>query len=130
MVPLVTQSDRLSELVREANDRGLSYRAMAHRAEKAGYKISSAYLNNLASNPPAKAPTAQDILAIAAALGRNPVIIRLAVAEQWLELMPEDVSREANQLGIIAPIPPDLPEDERAELSRLIEAWVEARKSR
>ena len=59
----------LSQLIQDANDRGLSYQKMSDRTVDRGTtRLSNPYLQRLVENPPVKAPSARQLEALASAL--------------------------------------------------------------
>lgn len=98
-----TPSGALSELIREANVRGLSYRKMAARAADpdGDLKLTSAYLQRLVENPPVKPPNPAQLRAIGAALGVSDSIPKRAAAEQWLEYQATELAGYGDEVRII-----------------------------
>lgn len=76
----------LSQLVQDANDRGLSYQDMADRAvdPETGTRYYKQSLQKLVRNPPTNPPTPAQMQAIANGIGRPLRIVQAAAAKQWL----------------------------------------------
>ena len=76
-----------------------------------------------------KAPSPEQLAAIAAALQVPFGQVRAAMMEQFYGYVPMSMTPDPGDTGIQigAAIPPDLDDDEKAELARMIRAWVAAR---
>lgn len=82
-----TQLGALSQLIQEANDRGLSYGEMAARAvdPETGTRLVKQALQKLVKAPTVNPPTVPQMRAIANAIGRPLRHVQEAVARQWLQ---------------------------------------------
>jgi hypothetical protein len=97
---------------------------MADRAvdPKTGTTISKAYLQRLATNPPANPPSLAQIRALAAALRVSERHIKAAAAQQWLEYEATDIADYDGELCIIVDHLADMPESEIRRWRMMIEA--------
>lgn len=93
----------LSQLIQDANDRGLSYQDMADRAvhPETGTRYYKQNLQKLVRNPPTNPPTVPQMHALASAIGKPFRIIQAAVAEQWLQYEATEFSRLDPEVRII-----------------------------
>lgn len=93
----------LSQLIQDANDRGLSYQDMADRAIHAetGTRYYKQNLQKLVKTPPTNPPTVPQMHALANAIGKPFRIIQAAVAEQWLQYEATELSRLDPEVRII-----------------------------
>ncbi|MFF4644905.1 hypothetical protein [Streptomyces sp. NPDC001389] len=76
----------LSRIIQEALDEGFSYQQIADRSVDpvTGTRVSKQYLNKLVKTPPANAPSAAQLQAIAVGIRRSERRVKEAAAEQWL----------------------------------------------
>ena len=109
-------------LIRKAIDAGESTRTIAARANRAGYEISHSYINNLANGLVTAIPKTALIEALAAGLEVPVMIVRRAAILDWYDY---DVFEGGDFTALATPA--DLTETERAELERLVRAWLNAR---
>jgi len=120
----------LSQLIQDANDRGLSYQEMADRAVDAGtgvryYKQS---LQKLVKNPPVNPPNVPQMKALANALGKPLRIIKAAAAQQWLMFEATELAGyDEDTRIIVAHLAGQSPADKR-RWRRMIEAEEQARR--
>lgn len=84
--------DELSRMVREVNDSGVSYQDMSDRAAAAGFQVSKAYMQKVATNNVSTSPSWERLEAIAAALGKPTSIVQRAAAIQWLRYEATELS--------------------------------------
>lgn len=117
----------LAAMVRERHEAGHSYREMAEASRRAGHFISHSQIAAYATDGVRKAPTPEALQALAAALGTSFARVYSAAIEQYYGYVPSSVGpADTGEVG--AAIPYDLTEDEKAELTRMIRAWVVARR--
>lgn len=119
----------LSQLVQDANDRGLSYQDMADRAVDSGtgtryYKQS---LQKLVRNPPTNPPTPAQMQAIANGIGRPLRIVKAAAAKQWLLYEATELSGYDEDTRIIVAHLAGQSPAEKRRWRRMIEADEQAR---
>ena len=122
--------DALSQLIQDANDRGLSYQKMSDRAvdPETGTKLSKPYLQRLVANPPTNAPSPTQMRAIAAALRISERRVKVAVAEQWLEYEATELAGYGDDVRIIVGHLAGMPESELRRWRAMIEADERARR--
>lgn len=123
---MTEQRQPLADLVRERNERW-SYREMSERARRAGHNISHSQLADYASDSVRKAPTREQIEALAVALDVGQEAVRAAMFEQFYGYVPVELKRGSKASRVAAAVPPGLSPEEEAELLRLIEAWLATR---
>ncbi|MFI9344997.1 hypothetical protein ACIG0D_27580 [Streptomyces sp. NPDC052773] len=120
----------LSQLIQDANDRGLSYAKMSERAvdPDTGMKLSKAYLQRLVTNPPANAPSPKQLKAVANALSVSLRRVKAAAAEQWLEYEATELAGYGDDVRIIVSHLTGMPESELRRWRAMIEADERARR--
>ncbi|GAP46945.1 hypothetical protein [Streptomyces azureus] len=120
----------LSQLIQDANDRGLSYAKMSERAvdPDTGTKLSKPYLQRLVTNPPANAPSPAQMRAIAEALRISERRVKAAAAEQWLEYKATELAGYNDDVRIIVAHLGDMSEPELRRWRAMIEADERARR--
>ena len=120
----------LSQLIQEALDKGDSYQRIADRAVGPDGKsvASKAYLQRIVKNPPANPPTAEQLVAIARALGKPANRVREAAAEQWLRYEATELSGYGDAVRIIVSHLVGMPETEKRKWQAMIEAAERARR--
>ncbi|MFD4000891.1 hypothetical protein [Streptomyces rubiginosohelvolus] len=84
-------SDELSQLVRQANDSGVTYQAMADRSAEAGHPLSKPFFQKLGTNAAATVK-GESLPGVAAGLELPLQMVRAAAAKQFLDY-------EARELG-------------------------------
>lgn len=84
--PDVAPGGALSLLIQEALDEGFSYQQLASRSldPVTGVRVSKQYLQKLVKTPPANAPSAAQLQAIAVGIRRSERRVKEAAAAQWL----------------------------------------------
>jgi hypothetical protein len=114
----------LSQLIQDANDRGLSYQKMSERAvdPASGTKLSKPYLQRLVANPPANAPSPNQLKALANALRMSARRVKAAAAEQWLEYTATELAGYNDEVRIIVGHLAGMPESELRRWRAMIEA--------
>jgi hypothetical protein len=119
----------LSQLIQDANDRGLSYAKMSERAvdPETGAKLSKPYLQRLVANPPANAPSPAQLRAIAIALRVSERRVKAAAAAQWLEYEATELAGYNDEVRIIVSHLGNMPESELRRWRAMIEADERAR---
>ncbi|MFI1166489.1 hypothetical protein ACH4UM_23535 [Streptomyces sp. NPDC020801] len=119
----------LSQLIQDANDRGLSYAKMSQRAvdPESGTKLSKPYLQRLVTNPPANAPSPAQLKALAAALHASERRVKAAAAAQWLEYEATELAGYNDDVRIIVSHLGNMPESELRRWRAMIEADERAR---
>jgi hypothetical protein len=120
----------LSQLIQDANDRGLSYQKMSDRAvdPEGGARLSKPYLQRLVENPPVKAPSAAQLRAVAAALRVSERRVKRAAAEQWLEYESTELAGYNDDVRIIVGHLAGMSEPELRRWRAMIEADERARR--
>lgn len=120
----------LSQLIQDANDRGLSYQKMSDRTAGAegADRLSKAYLAKLVDSPPVKAPSAKQLKAIAAALRTSENRVKRAAAEQWLEYEATELAGYGDEVRIIVGHLAGMSEPELRRWRAMIEADEQARR--
>lgn len=93
----------LSQLIRDALDRGDSYGRLAARSTDPVSRetVSKSYLQRIVEDPPANPPTPNKIAAIAAALGKPTDRVKAAVASQWLQYEATELAGYDEEVRII-----------------------------
>jgi transcriptional regulator with XRE-family HTH domain len=120
----------LSQLIQDANDRGLSYAKMSERAvdPNTGMKLSKAYLQRLVTNPPANSPSPKQLKALSNALGVSERRVKAAAAAQWLEYEATELAGYNDEVRIIVGHLAGMPESELRRWRAMIEADERARR--
>ena len=120
----------LSQLILDANDRGLSYAKMSERAvdPESGTRLSKPYLQRLVSNPPASAPSPAQLKALANALHISERRVKAAAAAQWLEYEATELAGYNDEVRIIVGHLAGMPEAELRRWRAMIEADERARR--
>ncbi|MFF6847044.1 hypothetical protein [Streptomyces antimycoticus] len=114
--------DNLSRLIRDANYMGLSYQEMADRSEAAGYPVSKPYLQKLATNAVATAPSPDRLEGIAAALRKPVAVIQRAAAIQYLNYQATELSGYDDDVRVIVAHLAGMDPRERKRWRRMLEA--------
>lgn len=114
----------LSQLIRDANDRGLSYQQMSDRAydPDSGAKLSKPYLQRLVGNPPASSPSPKQLKALSIALRASYHRVKAAAAAQWLEYEATELAGYNDEVRIIVGHLAGMPEAELRRWRAMIEA--------
>lgn len=120
----------LSQLIRDANEQGLSYQQMSDRAfhAESGTRLSKPYLQRLVSNPPAKSPSKVQLKALANALQKSERRVKAAAAAQWLEYEATELAGYNDDVRIIVGHLAGMPEAELRRWRAMIEADERARR--
>ncbi|GGW50032.1 hypothetical protein [Streptomyces griseoloalbus] len=120
----------LSQLIQDANDRGLSYAKMSARAvdPDTGTRLSKPYLQRLVTNPPTNAPSPLQMKALSNALGVSLRRVKAAAAEQWLEYEATELAGYNDEVRIIVGHLAGMPEAELRRWRAMIEADERARR--
>jgi transcriptional regulator with XRE-family HTH domain len=120
----------LSQLIQDANDRGLSYAKMAERAvdPASGIRLSKPYLQRLVANPPANSPNPKQIKALARALNVSERRLKAAAAAQWLEYEATELAGYNDEVRIIVSHLGNMSEPELRRWRAMIEADERARR--
>lgn len=120
----------LSQLIQDANDRGLSYQKMSDRAvdPESGTKLSKPYLQRLVSNPPASSPSPKQLKALSIALQASERRVKAAAAAQWLEYEATELAGYNDEVRIIVGHLSGMPESELRRWRAMIEADERARR--
>jgi hypothetical protein len=119
----------LSQLIQDANDRGLSYQKMSDRAvdPESGTKLSKPYLQRLVGNPPTNSPSTKQLKALANALRVSERRVKAAAASQWLEYTATELAGYNDEVRIIVGHLAGMPESELRRWRAMIEADERAR---
>lgn len=120
----------LSQLIQEANDRGLSYQEMADRAvdPESGTRLVKQALQKLVKTPTVNPPSIEQMRAIANAINRPLRQVQEAVAKQWLQYEATELAGYNDEVRIIvAHLAGKSPEDLR-RWRYMIEAEERARR--
>jgi hypothetical protein len=92
----------LSQLIQQANDSGITYQKMADRgALPDGSKLPMQWFQKLVKTPPVKPPSADQLEAIAAAIGKPLRRVQEAAALQWLRYEATELSGYDEEVRII-----------------------------
>jgi hypothetical protein len=120
----------LSQLIQDANDRGLSYQEMADRAVDAdtGTRYYKQSLQKLVKNPPVNPPTVPQMKALANALGKPLRIIQAAAAQQWLMFEATELAGYDEDTRLVVAHMAGLSPADRRRWRRMIEAEDQARR--
>ncbi|MFJ9633694.1 hypothetical protein ACIRU8_38980 [Streptomyces sp. NPDC101175] len=120
----------LSQLIQDANDRGLSYQKMADRAldPDSGVRLSKPYLQRLVANPPTSSPSTKQLKALARALNTTDRRVKAAAAAQWLEYEATELAGYNDEVRIIVGHLAGMPESELRRWRAMIEADERARR--
>ncbi|MFB7736255.1 hypothetical protein ACFC08_18080 [Streptomyces sp. NPDC056112] len=120
----------LSQLILDANDRGLSYAKMSERAvdPDSGTRLSKPYLQRLVDNPPTKSPNPKQLKALAIALRVSERRVKAAAAAQWLEYEATELAGYNDEVRIIVGHLAGMPESELRRWRAMIEADERARR--
>lgn len=116
----------LADMIRERQERW-SYREMSERARRAGKSISHSQLADYAAGSVRKAPTVEQMEAIAVGIDAGFEEVRAAMFDQFFGYIPRELKRPAKMSKIVAAIPANLSPDEEAQLLRMVEAWLASR---
>ncbi|MFC9269019.1 hypothetical protein [Streptomyces zhihengii] len=114
--------DELSRLIRDANDAGVSYQAMAERAETAGLTLSKPYFQKLATNSVSTAPTPDRLRAIAAAVRMPLAVVKRAAARQYLDYEATELAGYDDETRVIVAHLAGMEGPERRRWRAMIEA--------
>jgi transcriptional regulator with XRE-family HTH domain len=125
---MTTEQATLADLVRQRRAEGWGYREMARRAHERGHQISHAQLGEYAKGTVQKVPNREQMEALAAALDVGLETVRTAVMHQWWGYVPRELKNRGKASRLGAAVPADLSTDEEAELVRMVEAWLAARR--
>jgi hypothetical protein len=119
-----TPRGALSQLIQDANDRGLSYAKMSDRAvdKESGTRLSKPYLQRLVGNPPASAPSPNQLKALSNALNVSERRVKAAAAAQWLEYEATELAGYNDEVRIIVGHLAGMPEAELRRWRAMIEA--------
>lgn len=120
----------LAALVRNRHDEGRSYRDMSAAAKRAGFDISHSQLQAFAQDMVRKAPSNEQLQAIAAAVGVSFERARAAMMQQFYGYVPRGMEADDPALPgarIGAAIPPDLSPEQEQQLLRMVQAWIAGR---
>jgi len=97
-----TPAGALSQLIREANDSGVTYQEMADRGlDPDGGKLPKQWYQKLVKTPPVNPPSPAQMQAIAAALGKPLRLIQEATARQWLQYEATELAGYDEEVRII-----------------------------
>jgi len=120
----------LSQLIQDANDRGLSYQKMSERAvdPESGTRLSKPYLQRLVANPPANSPSPKQIRALSKALNVSERRLKAAAASQWLEYEATELAGYNDNVRIIVGHLAGMSEPELRRWRAMIEADERARR--
>jgi transcriptional regulator with XRE-family HTH domain len=120
----------LSQIIQDANDRGLSYAKMAERAvdPTSDTRLSKPYLQRLVTNPPANSPSTKQLKALANALNVSERRLKAAAAAQWLEYEATELAGYNDEVRIIVGHLAGMPEAELRRWRAMIEADERARR--
>lgn len=120
----------LSQLIQDANDRGLSYAKMSERAvdPESGTRLSKPYLQRLVTNPPVKGPDKEQLKALAAALRVSERRVKAAASSQWFEYEATELAGYNDEVRIIVGHLAGMPESELRRWRAMIEADERARR--
>jgi hypothetical protein len=122
--------DDLSRMVREVNDAGVPYAAMEKRAREAGYPLSRSQFNKMATGAVKTPPTEEDLLAYAAGLRKPLRVVQRAVARQYLNFEPTELSGYGDDVMVIVAHLAGMGPDDRRRWRAMIEADERARAER
>ncbi|MET9952359.1 hypothetical protein ABZ135_12530 [Streptomyces sp. NPDC006339] len=114
--------DELSRMVRDVNDRGVSYKEMEDRARAAGHSVSKPYLQKIATNTAVKTPGPERLEAIAAAIGRPVSVVKRAAAIQYLDYEATELSGYGDDVRVIVAHLAGMEPKERKRWLAMIEA--------
>lgn len=120
----------LSQLIRDANDRGLSYQQMSARAfdAESGTRLSKPYLQRLVSNPPVSSPSPKQLKALSNALQVSERRVKAAAAAQWLGYVATELSGYNDEVRIIVGHLAGMSEAELRQWKAMIEAAERVRR--
>lgn len=95
--------DELSQMVREANDGGLSFQQLADRARdpKSKTTLSKAYIQKLSTNAVTTAPSPERLRALAEALRKPLRVVQRAAAAQWLDYESTELAGYDDEVRVI-----------------------------
>lgn len=96
-----SDTDALSQLVRDVNSTGVSFQAMADRANKAGHKISKPYFQKIAAGTVTTAPTPERLQAIAVGVRVPLPVVQRAAALQYLNYRATELAGYDEEVRII-----------------------------
>lgn len=122
--------DALSRLVRDVNDdgRGVSYQAMADRAEAAGFPLSKPYFQKLATNSVTTAPSPDRLRGIAAGLQKPLSVVQRAAAIQFLDYQATELAGYDEDIRVIVAHLAGMEKSERRRWQAMIEADERAKR--
>lgn len=119
--------DELSRMVREANERGLSYQDMADRSQRAGHPVSKPYFQKLATNLVVQAPNPERLRGIAAAIDAPIRMVKKAAAAQYLQYDSTELSGYGDDVRVIVAHLGDMDGPDQRKWRAMIEAAERAR---
>lgn len=120
----------LSDLVRDANNEGLTYQAMADRAAAAGHSVSKPYFHKLAERRVDATPTLDRLHGISAALRKPLAVIQRAAASQYLNYETTELAGYGDDIRVIVAHLAGMTPSERQRWQAMIEASERASNNR
>ncbi|MGW1135299.1 hypothetical protein [Streptomyces griseoluteus] len=124
-----TPEGALSQLIREANDAGITYQEMADRGiTPEGHRLPRQWYQKLVKTPPVNPPSVPHMHAIAAAIRKPLRTIQEAAAHQWLMYETTELAALGDTVRIIVSHLATMPESEKRKWQAMIEAAERARR--
>jgi len=111
---------RLQRLIQASLDAGSSLRDIEKRATSAGHRLSYSQVHAYSQGIAAKAPSREQIEALAAALPASEVEVRRAVFIDWYGYDPIENAADHYLIAV----PADLPDDRKREIDQMVQAWL------
>ncbi|MFD8008152.1 hypothetical protein [Streptomyces mirabilis] len=120
----------LSQLLQEANDRGITYQEMADRGvdEETGTRLPRQWYQKLVKSPPVNPPSPAQMHAIAAAIRKPFTRVQEATAKQWLLYEATELSGYDEDVRIIVAHLAGKTAADKRRWRRMIEADEQARR--
>lgn len=124
-----TSPGALSQLIQQANDAGVTYQKMSDRGVLPdGSRLPMQWYQKLVKTPPVKPPSADQLEAIASAIGRPVRRVQEAAALQWLRYEATELSGYDEEVRIIVGHLAGKPKAELLRWRMMIEADEKARR--
>lgn len=123
VAPEPVRPGRLSDMVQAAQRAGASYAEMARRSVGAdGKGMSKPYFQRLATGGVSKAPSGEELEAIARGIGKPARLVKQAAASQWFGLEVQELSGYDDDVRHIVVRVADMEPQERKKWRAMIEA--------
>ncbi|MFJ9889845.1 hypothetical protein ACIQRW_28875 [Streptomyces sp. NPDC091287] len=119
-------SDELSQLVRQVNDSGVTYQAMADRSATAGHPLSKPFFQKLGTNA-ATTLKKENVPGIAAGLNMPLQMVKAAAARQFLDYEARELGGFSDDVRVVVSHLAGMPPENARRWRAMIEADERAR---